>query len=149
MKQRKRSEIYEQVNQHSVARKESNDCTVIAMAMVTGKPYDECHRLLKEAGRQDGKGFNSHIMMSVIKGCGFELKRIPCLDQIAKYPGRHANKSFITSHHPARFNSVWKDGKTYLGFTINHVLAIIDGDVHDWSTDKSLQIRWLYEVVKA
>ena len=41
------------------ARSYKRNCTVIALASVTGLPYEEAHSIAKEAGREDNRGFQS------------------------------------------------------------------------------------------
>jgi hypothetical protein len=59
----------------------------------------------------------------------------------------HSNLKGITSHHPARFPKVWKDGKRYLAYTSKHAFAIVDGVTQDWSARTALRVTGMFEIV--
>lgn len=42
---------------------EGRDCTVHALAFATGLAYSEAHNLLAAAGRENGKGFHTEVIM--------------------------------------------------------------------------------------
>ena len=67
---------------------------------------------------------------------------------LSKYPksGRPQN---ITTHHPEKYNKVWKDGKKYIFSTARHVAAVIDGVNHDWTVGRSLRVQDVYQVIPA
>lgn len=131
---------------------ERSDCAVRSVALVCGVSYEEAHKALADAGRKDCDGTYFADTEKALKHFGFKVVRLSNEDIkniISQYPGHHAHAlKSITSYHPARFNSVWKNGKKYLMRTNSHILAIIDGTAHDWSAGSALRCSWLYEVVK-
>ena len=77
------------------------------------------------------------------------MRRINIREEfISQYPSAHQILKTVTTHHPKRFNKVWKDGKRYLMLTTNHALAIVDGVTHDWSASKPLRAVGLFEIIK-
>lgn len=142
-----RSDLYSKLQEGSREFKERNDCAVVAVAAVLDIEYKQAHAILKQLGRKDGKGTYRAMTKEAI-GWFATLVKVDVNSIINKYPGCHRNLKSITTHHMARFNDVWKDGKTYIAFTRHHVLAIKDGRNHDWTEGRSKQIRDIYEVVK-
>lgn len=110
------SEHYNEIarDQSRIDLKETNDCTVVALAAVMGTDY---------AKRQDYFG-----------------------EFIQHHPKAHHVLKGLTTHHPERFNNVWKNGKRYLAFTRGHVAAIIDGTTVDWTKGRAMRIYSLYEI---
>ena len=95
---------------------EDNDCTVWAIATASGMPYSAAHRLLQQHGRIDGNRFPTGQFLALMGNrlCNYTVRSIAVpfvatLNQVAKtYPhGR------------------------YIVRTKRHVLALIDGVVHD------------------
>lgn len=128
--------------------REDNDCTVKALALTTGISYAEAHKLLASLGRVNGKGFSSFLTREAVAHTGKRIRQVKVIEEIVhQYPGKHKNKLRATTHQPARFPGAWKNGKTYMAFTKGHVLAIVDGVVHDWTSEKSFYILNMWEVL--
>lgn len=140
------SETFSKLNTLSAANGETNDCAVKAVALVTGKLYDEAHRALAAKGRVARKGTYRHQQFDVIREFGKTLTRIDPREIIKQYPSPHRDvlKS-VTTHHPRRFNKVWPKG-TYLLFSVGHVSAVIDGVLHDWAVNSARRVTEIYEV---
>lgn len=95
---------------------EENDCTVCALAGATDMPYAEAHRILKDAGRRDGRRFKFLLYMSCqgpspeIGGWTFtQLRDVP----------------YITIN---RFLKDFPKGR-FIVRRRGHVCAVIDGKV--------------------
>lgn len=121
---------------------ETNDCAVIAVAIACGVPYAKALETLRSIGRKPRRGASDTKIVQALRLLG---KRTMVMDKISiirsHYPGIHGKvlKS-ITTHHPARFPKVWKDGNTYLFHTTNHVLTVINGVTQDWSADRAMRV---------
>jgi len=48
---------------------ERSNCTVIALSVTTGLPYDKCHELAKALGRKDNRGFHSKKLIKGFNAC--------------------------------------------------------------------------------
>lgn len=140
------TELYNLMKAEQQAVGEKRDCTVKALAIVAGTNYSVAKSALKKNGRKDGKGTSKGVVLSTAKELGKSLVSVKPEAFISKYPGVHKGLKHATTHHPERFHSVWEDGKTYLAFTDDHALAIVNGVVHDWSAKRSLRIKSLYRV---
>jgi hypothetical protein len=126
---------------------ETNDCAVKAVALVCNVPYATAHATLKALGRKDRKGTWSNQYMTAVKQLGKTMVRVNERDLIAKYPSPHNNLRSVTSHHPRRFAKAWDKNKVYFMITSRHAFAVVNGETKDWSINKSLRVRWIYEVI--
>jgi hypothetical protein len=124
---------------------ETNDCTVKALSVVAGIPYDQAHRELKALGRRSGKGFSmSRFLYAVRKHK--ETRRLNQREFMAQhYEHAHVGQS-VTPSHPVRFAAYWPKG-TFIMETRGHVLAVKDGEVCDWSEGRALRCLNLYQVL--
>lgn len=127
---------------------EHNDCAVVALMQVTGKSYKEVHSALAEAGRKPRKGTYRHEEVKALKKLGFVMVRVYTEDILSKYPAPHCNVlKNVTTHHPRRFPGAFDADKKYLMRVKGHILAIVDGEVKDWSINRSLRAYSIEEVV--
>lgn len=143
------SSKYREVQVSKGITNDTNDCTVKALAILGGVEYSVAHEMLRKRGRKNGHGtYLTHVSRS-LEELGFTVRSVTFLEQrakIAQYPGAHKNLNNITSHHPRRFNKVWRDGKSYLMSSGKHCWAVIDGTTHDWSVNSSLRAHVIYEI---
>lgn len=138
---------YQTVRLAQAQANEKNDCTVKAVALLTGATYATAHAAMARFGRQPGKGASNFSTERAIMALGFRLTPVETRTMIQRYPKGHSDvlKS-VTSHHPRRFPKAWTDGNAYLAFTAGHALAIVNGVCHDWSANKALRIYRLLKV---
>jgi hypothetical protein len=143
---------------------EKNDCTVRAIAAVTGLPYEECHEALRLAGRNKGKGCFRNVQKAALEALGFEIfvsLRWNDLKEffIDRYPNPHRkNCQWVTTHHPERFAASpgWKEaaefskepGRGLLVYVNGHVGGYKDGILHDWTKGSSKKVEQVWFVRK-
>lgn len=142
-----RTEQFNSLCNETVARNEKNDCSVKAVALVCGVSYDVAHAEMAKQGRKNGRGAQTTAIELACIALGKRIEPINPKHKIAAYPGVHKNLQNVTTHHPARFPDVWKDGKTYLAYIRGHVLAIVDGQVHDWTLGRAKRVYRIREVL--
>lgn len=143
---------YNNLASASYSLHEANDCAVKAVAAVCGVTYEEAHATLKSFGRKDRKGTRVVLIDRAIKHFGKKLERVPASHFISRYPKGHRDVLVnVTSHHPERFNKVWKDGESYLMYVSggSHVLAIVDGVNHDWTKGSAKIACRIFKVTNA
>lgn len=140
-----RTDVFLSMCEDAKSMNENNDCTVKAIAITTGVPYPEVHAALKKAGRKDGKGANIYQMQVACKALGYRMVSVPKEKFLSKYP-KSANLKNITTHHPEKYNKVWKDGKNYIFSVTRHVAAVVDGVNHDWTVGRFKRVQAVYEV---
>ena len=128
---------------------ERADCAVRAVAIVCDVSYQESLAVFTKLGRKPGHATPTKTISQAIEALGKKPKKLSFIEyrqMVAKYPGKHALKQYITTHHPDRFPQVWRDGKTYLFFTRGHVLCIKNGVNHDWTRGRSLKVTHIWEI---
>ena len=131
----------------AASHREKDDCAVKAIALVTGLEYKDALELAAQFGRKPRKGMQTLDIIAAIESIGFKLLQINSKTFIEQY--KKSGIKNVTTHHPERFNEVWKDGSKYLFFVKGHVAAVIDGVTHDWTQGKSKLVKKIYKVEKA
>lgn len=114
----------EEICRASAAIGERNDCTVRALTVVTGAPYENVHRALAVAGRKPRKGFCLEPFLSgdrVLAGTRFE-----------KIEAKAATVS--------RFAKRFPRGKFVL-IIRGHATTIVDGTVVDMRANPKSRIK--------
>lgn len=142
------SESYIRIDEASRKFGETRDCSVKALAILTGASYAAAHAALKAAGRTDRQGAWSSDMKRAAATLGFSFERVNLQPIIQQYPERHQTLKSVTSYHPARFRRAWKDQPDMLMETSGHFLAFKGGKVHDWSASRALRVTWAYKLVR-
>lgn len=125
---------------------ENADCAVVAVAAATGVDYKTAHAALEARGRKPRKGTPMDITHAALRDLGFVAVRVDPRNFIDQYPGAHKNLRSVTTHHPARFGSVWTNGKTYLFRTRGHILTVRNGQNLDHTRGRACRVIVLYEV---
>ena len=137
----------------SLDAQEHNDCSVKAIALVTGRTYTEVRAALKAAGRKDRSGTPQHLSIKVLQDFGYTVRNWSFGERITimnTYPGADTtacNRS-ITTHHWRRFPKSWAPHweKKLIVITSGHMLAVVDGVVKDWTINRSLRVLQIWEV---
>ena len=123
-----------------------NDCSVMAVATVTGRAYADAYAALAVQGRQMSSGAYVRQITGAVEALG--MKCLPCkpVDIINLYPSPHRKLKGVTTHHPDRFRKHWPQGR-YLLVTASHVAAVVDGEMHDWARNNSIRVTSIYKVL--
>ena len=100
-------------------KKESKNCTVVALSVSTSLPYQECLKIASEAGRKIGKGFRS--------------------EKLIEYFNKNSQAQFVPVklRKPLtiqKFCKKYPKGSFYARKR-GHAFAIVDGDVFDMPGD--------------
>src|SRR5262245_49498871 len=139
--------LYTEHRSSSRDMNERNDCAVVAVAIVCGVDYKVAHAALAAEGRKPRRGTYNAMTQSAIKKLGKTLRPIRTRDIIETYPMPHRrNCQYVTTHHPRRFPKSWDPKKVYLISVRGHILAVKNGEVQDWSRNKSMRVLSIYEV---
>ena len=138
---------YQILRKGSFAKNETNDCAVVALAIVCDLPYEVAHAELKRLGRKDRRETLYSLTFQAVKNLGKTVNFVPSYEFIRTYPGVHAKLKHVTTHHPRRFPKCFDKSKTYLWQVRGHILAVKGGEVLDWSINKSKQVHSIYEVI--
>lgn len=137
---------FAKLNLESEARNERADCTVKAVALVTGLTYSECHEALADVGRKNRQGLPYHFTRKAIQGLGFDVKDY--------YPASHSVSSDEREGViPVRIKTATtaerylpSNGRFLLGMN-GHIAAVVDGKLEDWTAGRRHPLIRLSEVV--
>lgn len=149
IKKAEKSQLYGLMEQRASELKEHNDCAVKAIAAACDVSYEQAHQALRTVGRKDRHCTETIVIWNAVQLLGYKCERIPSCHFIDQYPGTHKNIKHVTSHHPVRFPRVWQDRYKYLMLVDSHILAICDGQVHDWSINRAKRAQKIWRVTKA
>lgn len=111
--------------------KDSNFCSVVAVATVCNMSFGKARIKMEKAGRPHRKGAYQWHYHEVIKRRGFKLEPVYGFE----------------GHHAKTMGKKLSSG-TYLVSVRGHVLAIVDGVINDWSASRSHRVREVYRVTK-
>ena len=102
--------------------KEKGDCTIRALAISAGIPYEYAHKIGREAGRKNKKGFQPKKLLA------------------------YAKKEYGITYKKKRYKSVTiqrfiKENPTghYYVATNRHAFAVINGTIYDTGLNRPLQ----------
>jgi len=117
---------------------EKNDCSVKAVAIVMNASYEEAHTALKNAGRRSGKGASVPMIMEAIRSLGGYVTGWKDIKNHGGTSQRRCPVSRIAGRLPRK-------GR-YLALTRNHIAAVKDGEVLDWTEGRRHQVIFTWEV---
>jgi hypothetical protein len=148
------SRAFVEVSDQAKSIGERNDCSIRAITLVTGLPYETVLKEATRLGRKKGAGTPPWISKRTLENLGFNVVIWGNQDIMAlinSYPSPHnRNCRFITTHHPRRFPKAWAALKEerLIMYNFSHMLAVVDGEVHDWSVNRVLRMKTIWTVVK-
>ncbi len=108
---------------------EKNDCAVRAVAIITGKSYTEIHQVFARCGRRHRGRTWHHTTTLVLMHLG--IKTVPVL-----FKGKTIRT--LARELPKGY---------YLVRIRNHMLAIKDGRVCDWTEGRLHRVKEVYKVL--
>jgi len=111
---------------------ETNDCTVKALSVTTGRTYQDCHNALRMAGRKRRRGASMKIMQEAAEALGYYFER------------RHSPISAKTVTSAER-DPALSSGNIVL-LTRGHVAGMSDGKVIDWTKGRRHRIKAVFDV---
>ena len=144
-----KSEIFVGLSQEALLLRETNDCTVKALAVAANVDYATAHRAMAAAGRKPGRGATGFVEDKAYAALKIQRVRIDPREMIARYGAAHQCLKSVTTHHPDRFRAAWNDGCTYLLYSRGHVSVVKGGVLHDWARGRALRVYAVYKVVTA
>lgn len=139
-----RTFAYRVMSDESNKAKENNDCAVIATALALDIPYNEAHELCASWGRKNNKGMMTAALIAMLQK-HVTLTKVNAEDMILQYPKAHQILKSVTTHHPERFNKVWRNGR-YLLFCKGHVAYVAGGVTHDWTRGRAKRAWAIYRI---
>ena len=133
------TEKYQQLLAASNVMQENQDCAVMALAVVGDLSYTDAHCLLEMFGRSHRQSCYHHQTLQALAFLDLEIE-----DQTALWRDTMGGRTVRTL---ARVMKGHK-GK-WLVRTSQHVLAVEDGKIHDWTNGRLHRIQTVVKVVPA
>lgn len=151
------SDLYRKINARSDRWRERNDCTVKALAIATGKTYEQAHGAMALRGRNFRKGVTMSVCFQAARDLGFTEKEVFCRHFSERDHYFAPDKEKAKKYRRSR----WAKGKTiksikpflpkrgaYLIQTSTHVLCVRAGEIHDWTNDRRHRIIKVHHITK-
>lgn len=136
---------FRELLKESRGHNEKEDCAVKAIAITTGKSYTDVRQTLEMIGRKHRNGTYIEDQIAACKALGYRMRKLTNDEMIAlrhSYPSRIPQS--ITTYHPRRYPTVWKNKPPMIFRVRGHVAGFKDGELHDWSTNRTLAVKEIY-----
>ena len=152
---------YRRVSKRSAKWRETNDCTVKALAIATKSTYEKAHGALALRGRNFGKGVHMEAVWGALAEFGFEAETVFNRREVEwdddGWTTTDAQKERAKNYRRSR----WAKGKTiksvagylpqrgvFLIETRAHVLCVRAGKVHDWTDGRRHRITKVHRIIR-
>lgn len=106
----------------AAAYDETNDCTVKAIALACDVSYGKAHRLLAKMGRKKGRGVTMAVIAKALNQLGYPVDIHGMLN--------HSAVDLTIK----RFAREYSEGR-YIVCTKAHAIAVVEGELKDWTAD--------------
>ena len=157
------SDLFQKMERRSRKWRESNDCTVKALAIATGKTYEQAHGALALRGRNHRKGTAMFNVFNALRDFGFTEKEVYRHSAVQKAENIYYQKCEQTQEIAKKMRRTrwakWRTIKSiaphlpkrgvYLIQTSSHVLCVRAGQVHDWTTNRKHRITQVHHITRA
>jgi hypothetical protein len=148
LKRTKYTSLFKAYEEKARASGDKNFCSPLAIALVCERSIEEVQAIMEVKGRKKGKPTYPTTEENTLDELGFKMKRVDIQEILYSLPRPHCDVlKNLTTHHPRRFPGCIDPEKRYLAFVRGHVLAIVGGEVQDWTINNSLRIYKLAQVV--
>jgi hypothetical protein len=124
---------FETIDKCSKDFNETKDCAVKAVSLVTGVHYADVLALMDAKGRKPRKGTPMRIIYATLKHLGYTTVKIDTYDA----------KTVRTLERQMRHTK-----GTYLVWVRKHILAVVDGNVIDWTQGRRHRVITVERVIR-
>lgn len=145
------SELYAGMEARSKAMGETNDCAVIAVAIVTGTPYERVHEIMRSHGRRKKAGVSLGPILKTLRSLGYRAPfRSQAVDQaiVEMRTQKNYRVRNLTTRQLAMFPELFRDWERCLVNTSSHILAMTDGKIHDFSEARTFHVTSVMDVME-
>jgi hypothetical protein len=111
---------------------EKNDCSVKAVAVVTGKEYPVAHQMLQSKGRRHGLGASSGQIDASIRDLGFRVEEVLVSSRTVRTLEKELRVRF--------------SGHKVLVYVRRHVLGWDGEKIQDWTEGRQQRVKKVYLV---
>ena len=161
---------YSEIKNTKEFKGDENQCTVIASSVAFDIPYPKMHEFYAQNGRKKGKGLSgcktNEMIVKVAKINGYKVPRYGIMKKYSyggnsrkfagcKYVQYIPNEGFhgeilVKSKHQLTVNNFrnYLPRGNYIFGIREHVLAVQNGAVHDWTENRKHKITRIWTVEK-
>jgi hypothetical protein len=125
---------------------ETNDCSVLAIALVTGASYEAAHDALTAVGRDWREGTSVEAIGEALERLGFVILRTWTPARLALQAGLQRKR--VTTADMGLDPDAWEDIPDMIFYVPGHVAAFKNGKVHDWTNDRTAPILEGWEITR-
>lgn len=125
----KKSRMRKQLN-------ETNDCAVIALAIVMRTTYKVTHAICASVGRAVRGSTRTRQTFAAMDAAGFNVDKV-----------KNNRQKTGSKYTPKTIGEKCKRGY-YLCFCNGHVFAVVNGSVEDWTNGRQHHINDIYKVTR-
>tara|TARA_R100000329_G_C7608605_1_gene215907 strand:+ start:76 stop:579 length:504 start_codon:yes stop_codon:yes gene_type:complete len=157
------SKLYRKMQNRSQKWRETNDCTVKALAIAAGKTYEQAHGALALRGRNYRKGTAMFNVFNALRDFGFTEKEVYRHSAIEKAENPYYWDCEKTQEIAKKMRRTrWAKGRTmksiephlpkrgvYIIQTSSHVLCVRAGQIHDWTSQRRHRITHVHHITRA
>ena len=120
---------------------ETNDCTVIAVALTCRVTYKRAHKAMWAQGRKPGRGAYSDQYLDAVQTLGFRA------DKVTNRGGNPLRQPNGSKYTPKTIGNRLKRGY-YLVQVSGHCLTVINGEVQDWTDGRNHHIKHAWKITR-
>lgn len=147
------SKLFEACRDAGRELQDSNYCVITAISIVTGIEFKTVHKMAEKYGREKNKGTSLIIMFHILNDLGYAVTKTakPRSEKWVKCVYSDNKVKRYGMYTPKTIGKVrgYKSGK-WICYTENstgsHVLSLVNGKVHDWSSDRKLRISKMWKI---
>lgn len=123
---------YAEISAAANAFNETNDCAVRAVCIATNNAYPKIHEMFKKMKRRNRCGTPNVTTYAVIKQLGYKLWNV----------SRSYSAKTVRSLGPTL-----PKGQIFLVETCDHMLAVVDSKVEDYSFERAFVVHRIWQVL--
>lgn len=128
------TELFKEMRKMGDLYGERMDCAVIAMAIATLTPYNQMHSIYKTFKRKDRRRTPHEVTNNV-----FEY-------MMQKKINNQSTEALFGKKIPVSKIGQYLPKGTYLCHTRGHIIALVDGVVHDWTNGRKHMVYVISEL---
>lgn len=126
--------LYESVNAVGRSKGERSDCGVIAISIICEVSYDKAYKALERAGRKDRCRVYEGQLQGALNRLGYRIVQVTHKSEMSK---------------PRTTKTIEQEtGGRCLVFIANHVAALVEGTLHDWSIERNKRVTHYWKIEK-
>tara|TARA_Y100000401_G_C8322069_1_gene225928 strand:+ start:715 stop:1200 length:486 start_codon:yes stop_codon:yes gene_type:complete len=140
---------YSEIAKTQEYNSDKNCCTVVASSIAFNVPFDEMQNYFFQHGRKRNKGYHMYkIVPEIAKDYGYKAERFYKVSN--GYYNNKTGERILENTPSLTVNNCTKyltKGTFILGVH-EHVLAVKNGKVEDWTRGRKHRVKYIYRITK-